>query len=299
MSSRCILCQNNPPIKESHIIPNFVVKRLKAGNPLKILLHSNDLGRVYQDGWKGAYLCSTCEQSFSRLEHWFCQAIYDPFIVGNLGKTNYDERLGLFMASICFRYIHLALERNLQKSASLNLRNLQENLRASLFSGTFQDISSHLYVQFLCPVHELDALPPGINTYFFETIDGRCFDYVIPNDGTFWIVFVKIPGILIVLSEWDLQKAFKGPSLLDEHNILQAGTLAPAEQSGVLFELVREDCCKRAVEIQNNYAKLPPKRLVDMANKIGSLADKDTSRAHQSFLLDQKLLTELLKRQAG
>ena len=49
------------------------------------------------------------EQDFSKLEGWFCNKVYDPFLANGSVAVNYSKELGLFVASVGFRYIHLTL----------------------------------------------------------------------------------------------------------------------------------------------------------------------------------------------
>jgi len=77
-------------------VPNFVVRRLKAGTPHRTLRHSNDLSRVEQDGWKGPYLCAGCEGIFSEWEDSFCREIYDPLLKGGVQTFALSEKSALF-----------------------------------------------------------------------------------------------------------------------------------------------------------------------------------------------------------
>ena len=297
MHAKCILCQSRPPIENSHVIPKFVVRRLKAGNPVGTLIHSNDLNRVAQDGWKGDYLCKVCEQDFSKLEGWFCNKVYDPFLANGSVAVNYGEELGLFVASVGFRYIHLALEMNPNKPVAPAFGRMFENLRTSLLSKDLAAVSSHLYIQFLSPVTSLGPFPPGINTYFSESMDGKCFDYVIPGQGTFWVTYVKFSGMFFLFSEWDLKRAFKPEhhAAVDSHWIQGSGVLDSSSQSGILEKMVGDILCARSVEIQTNYSKMLPKRLAQILKKIAAVPDKGNFRSHETFLLDQKLLAEYEK----
>ena len=93
--NKCILCEKNPPIRESHVIPKFIFNKLKECNPLGVLIDAKH-EHLMQDGWKGAYLCRECEEQFSRYEKWFCERIFNPFWNNNLSNVNYKEELKLF-----------------------------------------------------------------------------------------------------------------------------------------------------------------------------------------------------------
>jgi hypothetical protein len=290
MRSLCILCQIRPPIKNSHVVPKFAVKRLKIGNPIGTLAHSNNPRQVFQDAWKGDLLCEECEKTFCLWEDWTCKNVYDPFI--KMGKVNvgYDEKFGLFAASLCFRYIQYVADRNPQKQMTLIFKAMFENLRENLLKKNFAGIASCLYVQFLEPITSVGQFPPGANTYFFESIDGECFQYIVPPFGSTWMVYVKLPSCFFLLSGCDLRRVFRPPSIIDSHAICVNGVLNSTSQSGMLIQLVADIVQKRSVEIQMHYSKMPSARLQKNAAKISSLSNKQQYRAHKSFILDQQLL---------
>ncbi len=298
MRAACILCRSRPPIENSHVIPKFAIRRLKAGNPLGTLVFSNDLNHVAQDGWKGDFLCNDCEQGFSKLETWFCREVYDPFLKTGSVKIAYGEELGLFGASVAFRYIQLALENNPAKQVETGLGQIFENLRTSLLCRRFADLFSHLYIQFLFPVKSLGVYPPGINIYFSEAMDGKCFDFVAPPAGKFWVIYVKLPSLFFIVSEWDLKMVLRPADHLDAHRIRSNGMLDSTSQAGILRHLVDDVFGTRPIEIQNNYLKMSEKRLAQNAKKIAQVPDKEKFRAHESFLLDQQLLADYLKSNA-
>jgi hypothetical protein len=293
MPSTCILCQQDPPIENSHIVPKFVIRRLKTGNPLQTLVHSDVLNKIFQDGWKEDYLCTACEQRFSKLEGWFCKSVYDPFLAGTQPKLNYGPELGLFAASLAFRFIRYAIDKNPSKPVPLALTGLYENLRVGLLADSLSPITSRSYVQFLVPVTSLEKFPPGVNTYFFEAIDGKLFTYVLPPAPESWLVFVKLPGVFFIHSALDLRQVFAArPELLAGHEIVSSGVLDSSSQAGVLSALVEDIFCERSVEIQANYSRMSPARISKMTQKIGNVANKQQYRAHQTYLLDMKLLSD-------
>jgi hypothetical protein len=292
MPSLCILCNHNPPIENSHIVPNFVIKRLKAGNPLQTLVHSNALNKTFQDGWKGNYLCKTCEGKFSKLEGWFCGTIYDPYLAGTAIKVNYTEQLGLFAASLAFRYLRFGFEQNPSKPVPPRLRELDEDLRAALDSGSLSNLRANSYLQFLAPVTSIKTFPPGINTYLFEAIDGSAFPWCIPPTEEYWVVYVKLPGMFFLTSLLDLDR-IRVPGGLAGHQIQPAGILESKVQSGNLSVLVSDTFREKALEIQADYERMPASRLKRNMEKISKTPNKEQSRAHQTYLLDARLLSEL------
>jgi len=76
----CILCGIRPPIKNSHVVPRFIYKWLKADSPLNQLRHSQNFNTPVQDGWMGDYLCRTCDnETVSQWETYFADIVYLNF----------------------------------------------------------------------------------------------------------------------------------------------------------------------------------------------------------------------------
>jgi hypothetical protein len=271
-----------------------VVKRLKTGNPLGTLLHTDDARRVYQDAWKADLLCTVCEKAFCVWEDWVCKNVYDPFLATGNVKVRYDEKLGLFAASLAFRYMQFLFDRNPQKPVEAALQKILENLRVSLLNNNFASVSSYLYIHFLNPVEAPGSFPPGVNTYFFECIDGRCFDYYIPPRKT-WMVYVKFPGLFFFLSGLDLKRNILPAAAVQADIIGAQGALDSSSQSDALMGLVFDFVVMGSTNIQKHYANMSQQRIAKNSAKIEAAPDKQNYRAHNSYVLDQKLLADWTK----
>jgi hypothetical protein len=289
-SPTCILCHAKPPIQNSHIVPAFVIRRLKKGSALDTLIHSDRLEKVFHDGWKGPYLCTDCEQKFSKLEGRFCTSVYDPWDKGALTTFQYGPELLLFGASLIFRYLHFAMEGNPGHPSVPILHPCYENLRSSLLSDDATAIASSLYLDFFAPITTPDGFPPGINQYLFRAIDGKVQDWVVPPVATIWTVFVKLPGMNFVLSTYDLT-LFQARYAAIPQKVELSGTMDTTFRlNSVFMQLFGDDFCDRAKEIQSNYDKLPPGRIQKMTDKITKSALIPRSHAKQAYLQDMTLL---------
>ncbi len=292
MPALCILCGKQPPIENSHVVPNFVIKRLKAGNPLKTLVHSDALTKAFQDGWKGDYLCQTCEGNFSKYENWFCKNIYDPWTAGKEVDVSYTEELGLFASSLAFRYIHYASEQNPSKPMPKALRDLNDDLRSALNANDLAGLRACSYLQFLAPVDTLEQFPPGINTYLFEAIDGKLFTYEVMgftntglpvSDETFWITYVKLPGMFILTSLFDRRKATCCLAEPVGHRISRTGILRSSAHTGNTSQFVNDIFVERTKEIQADYGRMPLKRLRRSLERISKTPNPEDFRAYQNY----------------
>ena len=286
---KCILCGLNPPIKNSHVVPKFVLKRLKERNPLRILKYSDRPQKTYQDGWKKGYLCSQCEQKLSSWETYFCSNIYDPFIDCEKEEFILNDTIALFSASLHFRYIKYVFDVNTAKDLS-EVLPLFYKLKAICLNDSYKDQGLYQYINLLHPVTELGLYPPGINTYFFESIDGAVFDWIFPKIGKKWMNFVKIPHVLFILSEIDLGDALNQSESFSKNIIPNTGKLSSKANNEDLLLFVAQRMKEKAIEIQSNYSKISENQMNKIIEKINSDPNKESTRAYRSYMLDAKLL---------
>lgn len=94
---------------------------------------------------------------------------------------------------------------------------------------------------FLRPV-----LPPGINTYFFESIDGKAFDFKPPN-FSFWVIYLKLPGMFFLLSGHDLAPFAPYPEPMNAQKIGITGTMEEVHRPAGVSVLVADIFKARAL----------------------------------------------------
>lgn len=295
MNTSCILCNKKPPIRGSHIIPNFAVKRLKRGNPIGTLIHSDNVNKVQQDGWKKDYLCIDCEQRFSKLEDWFCKHVYDPFIAGSTNEFSYNGELLEFSVSLYFRYLKFLIDYNLGQKDITAISPIYEDFRNRLnisnYTGLFSYLAFHREVK--------DAgygYIPGINTYFYECIDGGMYDWHFTQSDKFWILFVKLPYLYFLWSGIDLQKVFFANDAAAREirglQILPNGTYQCLPDNTRLDHLLIDRFNQRAAEIQKGYTLMDTQRLDSIKDKILSTSNLSSFKADHSYQLDLALLNK-------
>ena len=112
MRVKCALCQSNNPLRNSHIIPEFLYKELYDGlhRFYVIPLDASEPERPKQKGLYEKLLCEACEQKFSVWEKYaneaFCHGIGIKIEqVGELFKlSNLDyHKFRLFLLSLLWR----------------------------------------------------------------------------------------------------------------------------------------------------------------------------------------------------
>lgn len=103
---KCALCKNeNVELRESHIIPKFVYRRIKK-YPNSRFRNYYDINKIYQDGEKKPLLCNECEGFFSKFEVKFTNQVVDKYLLDKIrigvNKEKYDD----FIFSLNWRIIY-------------------------------------------------------------------------------------------------------------------------------------------------------------------------------------------------
>ena len=284
----CTLCGLRPAIRNSHIVPKFVVRTLKEGTPHQTLRHSNDLGRVAQDGWKGEYLCLDCENTFSKWENRFAREVYNPYLQGTRTSFPMSAELALFVASVHFRYVNHALEINRVVDAPPDVANLREILRRVCLEGSVPAGGLHMYLEFEPLITDpAVGFPAGINAYLSDALDGSLFQCLLPGVGMERVNFVKFPSMLLFCSTAPLVESADGTPVPME--IKTTGLLDSGTHDHVLLAWIHEQTLARARDIQASYPLLPEKQHAKNVAKIQAAPNIERYRAHRAYLADQEL----------
>ncbi len=106
---RCRLCDENRPLRESHITPKFVFRYQRETSPLIIRSHINP-NRPAQDSRKLRFLCGDCELRLSKWETTFTREVYNPYHAGDFTGLHYGPWLLKFAVSISWRAARATLE---------------------------------------------------------------------------------------------------------------------------------------------------------------------------------------------
>lgn len=127
-SGKCRLCgcylNSQKPIN-SHIIPKFFYDRLKQTGFMR---EYSNINLPVQDGLKCEFLCSSCEQLFSRFEGSFKKDLYDSFINEDKKPVTIrnSKNLILFVISLFWRKLQFFLE-NIKVDSPLINGGLKED----------------------------------------------------------------------------------------------------------------------------------------------------------------------------
>src|ERR1700677_1288298 len=99
----CKLCLKNDQLRNSHIIPLFVVDYIKRTSSSGYLRRAINPNLRIQDFPKLKLLCENCEQLFSEREKIFCEKIFIPYLEKGIKKFKYAEWLQYFAVSLAWR----------------------------------------------------------------------------------------------------------------------------------------------------------------------------------------------------
>lgn len=287
----CRLCGKKPPIKNSHVVSNFVIRWLKAGTPHGTLRHSDDLARPYQDGWKSDYFCEDCEGRFSVWEGRFSREVFKPFVGGHKTTFSIAEECSLFAASLHFRCLLRAFDLHPNNAPDPVVKTMFDELRTICLTGALPNSGLHLYMEFV-PLITPNDIPwvAGTNTYLREAIDSELFPWMMPDGSKIWVSYVKLPSIIFFFAASDLSALTPIPGFFDAVAIPRTGTMDATAQQMLLLAMMRSTVERRALEIQANYEKIPPQQRTKLIHRIQSHPQKETFRAHETYVADQALM---------
>lgn len=140
----CALCKQNKELQLSHIIPNFVSRKMKKTS-IGNMRNSSEPNKVIQDIEKHYMLCHECEERFSAIEKYFANKIFNPWIDSKQIELEYDKKLTEFIISLSWRRLNLELKHfscdGTFNKEILNTLLEAENIMKNYLLGTRQDIA--------------------------------------------------------------------------------------------------------------------------------------------------------------
>lgn len=103
----CALCGKERQKEISHIVPKFVIRKIKTERDSMRMRNAGNPNVIAQDGPKCMMLCPACEDRFSEWEKYFAETIYHPFYnkKWKCCRVVKDEKIVKFLASLTFRTI--------------------------------------------------------------------------------------------------------------------------------------------------------------------------------------------------
>jgi hypothetical protein len=111
MFGPCALCGVPADLQNSHIVPAFFDRRLRADAGTPFMRGANPNQRV-QSGPKMYLLCSACEGRFSKAEAEFAETVYHPTLDGQFFEMVCTRGLASFVASLSWRNLVSTMQKH-------------------------------------------------------------------------------------------------------------------------------------------------------------------------------------------
>lgn len=203
----CALCQKEPAIKNSHIVPKFVTDWLKeTGGRIR---NASNPNRRIQDGLKIPLLCLQCENAFSLWEGSFKQQVFDPIhsAAPQLhSHIEYGKWLLKFSVSVCWRVLKSsAIENDLDHLTDIQRigANKALSIWEEFLSGQIPNpgqFEQHLIVLDGNRLYYGPDISPYLYRYMLRSVDAGVFC----NDR--WAVVYAKLGHIIICSRLQKEK---------------------------------------------------------------------------------------------
>lgn len=287
---QCKLCgRDYQPKEESHIIPSFVYKWLKASSATGHLRFGRQMNVRVQDGIKEYFLCETCEDIFGKYEGKFAKTIFHPYLANNSHAADYDEDALKFSVSLAWRTLAYMNE----KTRLNNFRGRHPQAVAKALHiwseyllGNREDIGEHeVHWLPLCGVvdHTLSAMPDNINRYLRRSVE---IDVAVADSGAF--TYSKCGPLIFVglIAEHDPNE-WKGSKIVKSGRFGPGSFKMPGLFQGYLFSR-----CEKLKELESG---LSPKQL----GSIAASYQKNVRRAEKSDTLNSAVLDAQLNPPPG
>lgn len=209
---KCRLCQKEcVELKQSHIIPKMFYNVIKKKSISGYMREVNNPNKSLQDGLKVPFMCSDCEELFSKYETFFSKDYYQDIVSneGNCEIYTKNDNLRYFLLSIAWRVMRYIIESNnieLTNEEIDLVKNISENWRTMLIKEDMESIRN--IQQFLIPTKELP---------FFKGIESRIWNNVgmdfktldKENEFEYSAVITQVPFLIMVTSVWGKTNSMK------------------------------------------------------------------------------------------
>jgi hypothetical protein len=279
--SACRLCLSQTSLVESHIIPAFVARWIKATSATGFLRGFNAPNQRMQDFPTVRLLCQDCEQRFSVSEKKFAESIFVPFHEGRT-RFAYEDWLMHFAASLAWRCLVTSKREGLrdhpQHEAPVELAC---DTWADFLLGRTDRVGPYRFnLFFTSGGGTSDArVPDGMNWYFL-----RGADMTPVYSKTLAAAYAKLPGMFFWTSIVPPDPGGWSGTRIAKHGTIRGKGQLMKEAAAGGFLMSRIDA------IYNRIGELSPKQ----TRRIEDAALRDpertaNSRSFEAWLHDEHL----------
>ncbi len=195
---QCGLCRNTKELRESHIVPKFVGRKLKKTS-IGSIRRADNPNCVVQDIEKHYLLCADCEERFSGKETWFASNIFSGFIDNGQKRFEYNSELYYFIVSLSWRSLFMDLKEYVNdvqfdaKLLDILLKN-EKNMRMYLLGEREDagDIKNHIFF-----LDRIDSINFCASDFPNVVMHRSITSYTVYGEKTMFTIS-KLMGIVIV-----------------------------------------------------------------------------------------------------
>ncbi len=195
----CDFCQLSPTIQNSHVVPNFVGKHIKANSPSGYLLNTW-MAKPQYDIIKGPYLCAKCDnETFSSWETFYSANIFRRPIEASSEWGS--ESTIQFALSLAYRYALHFLQTSPMPRNRPYTEQYRARLKAALQNPAAVGTDLYVYPYVHKAIENYCGLSPGVNHLLQLAIHGEC----LPQEGDLPnSMLVIIPNAIFLYCDSDL-----------------------------------------------------------------------------------------------
>ena len=195
MTGECKLCGLEKQLCESHIVPKFIYRWIKATSPTSHIRKMGNPNVRVQDGPKKYLLCKECEDKFSKYENLFAQKHFYPSTEGLNTSVSYGDELFYFVSSVLWRYAITEMPRYEGTPCHQALTECQIQLRGFLNRNTYPVGFDQMFVVFTGEVLDGPSDMRALNQFF--TRIASC-QIIYATSGRYCFFYFQIPYFIFV-----------------------------------------------------------------------------------------------------
>lgn len=278
----CALCLKEKTLRESHLIPKFVGKWLKEKGT-GYLASAADGSKRVQDLVKIKLLCEDCEQKFSKLENYFANSIFYPFVNDKIQEFDYDENLKPFIISMAWRCLQPIKEDFINENPTSQVTSFVDTAGKEwreFLNGESTSIDSyetHLFFLDYVDSTKNVELDPKLHWYFLHATDST-----IGYSDSKVFFYVKLPWMVFVISiEPKKLEGFEGTIVNKNGHIATRQAMKNADIGGLLLD--RAEYALHSSE--GPSAEVSTRRMVKAIEK--DPAKYLTSNIYESYIVER------------
>lgn len=260
----CALCGKKEKLRDSHVVPKFIINHFKETSPTGYLVLSNQPNKRQQDGEKLELLCDACEQQLSKDERLFASNIHRRLTSDDKSIVPYGKYHHSFACGLLWKYLAKCYKnREFKEAKKWKLDEIDKcfsELTSYMLGYTDKPGSYRVHFMHLGITDKVEGdVPIYFNRYLARAIDGRVFS---SNKSVF--VYCKMMRYLYIMPI-----VYNGPRWKNTRLPYAEGEIKPRDMhiTSHVWEMIEDGC--RVYERSKN-AETPARK-----ERIRALRDSD------------------------